>query len=80
MRLFILSTILGSWLVLPPTLPTLWMDGNSKLKMAGDKLAAGSLCRAGRAGRVCFGHLEGCGNVCLFVCLFDPCFGFAIAL
>jgi hypothetical protein len=43
MRLFILSTILGSWLVPSPALPTPWMDGNSELKMAGDKLAAGLL-------------------------------------
>jgi hypothetical protein len=41
MRLFILLTILGSWLVPPSTLPTPWMDGNSELKMAGDKHAAG---------------------------------------
>jgi len=40
MRLFILSTIQGSWLVLPPTLPTPWMDGNSELRIAGDKHAA----------------------------------------
>ena len=37
MCLFILSTILGSWLVPPPMLPTPWMDGNSELRMAGDK-------------------------------------------
>jgi hypothetical protein len=41
MCLFILSTIQGSWLVPPPTLPTPWMDGNSELRMAGDKHAAG---------------------------------------
>jgi len=34
MRLFILSTILGSWLLLPHPLPTPWMDGNSELRMA----------------------------------------------
>jgi len=43
MRLFILSMIEGSWLVPPPTLPTPWMDGNSELRMAGDKHAAGLL-------------------------------------
>ena len=41
MRLFILLTIQGSWHVLPLTLPTPWMDGNSELGMAGDKHAAG---------------------------------------
>jgi len=43
MRLFILSTILGSWLVPQPTLPTPWMDGISELRMAGDMHAAGLL-------------------------------------
>ena len=43
MRLFIQSMIRGSWLVSPPTLPTPWMDRNSKLRMAGDKHAAGLL-------------------------------------
>jgi hypothetical protein len=43
MRLFVLSTILGSWLVPLPTLPTRWMDWNWKLRMAGDKHAAGLL-------------------------------------
>jgi hypothetical protein len=41
MHLLILSTIQGSWLVTPPTLPTPSMDGNSELTMAGDKHAAG---------------------------------------
>jgi hypothetical protein len=41
MRLFILSMIHGSWLVPPTSLPTPWMDGNSELRMAGDKHAAG---------------------------------------
>jgi len=40
MHLFILSTIQGSWLVPPTTLPTPLMDGNSELRMAGDKYAA----------------------------------------
>jgi len=40
---FILSMIQGSWLVLPPTLPTPWMDRNPELKMAFDKHAAGLL-------------------------------------
>jgi hypothetical protein len=40
MHLFILATIDGSLLVLPPTHPTSWMDGNSELRMAGDKHAA----------------------------------------
>jgi len=40
MCLFILSTIPGSWLVSPPTLPTPWLDGNSELRMAGDQPAA----------------------------------------
>jgi len=43
MRLFILSTIQGSWLGLPSTLPILWMDGNSDLTMPGDKGAAAML-------------------------------------
>jgi hypothetical protein len=43
MRLFILSTIQGTWLVPPATLPTPWMDGNSEITMAGDKHAAGLL-------------------------------------
>jgi hypothetical protein len=43
MRLFILSTIQGSWLVPPPTLLTLLMDGNSELRMTGDKHATGLL-------------------------------------
>jgi len=43
MRLFILSTIQGSWFVPPPTLPTPWIDGNSDLWMAGYKHAAGLL-------------------------------------
>jgi hypothetical protein len=43
MRLFILSTIQESWLVPPPAPPTPWMDGNSELRMAGDKHAAGLL-------------------------------------
>jgi hypothetical protein len=41
MRLFILSTIQGSWLVPLPTLPTPWMDGNSELRMAGNMYVAG---------------------------------------
>jgi len=41
MRLFILSTIQGSWLVPQRTLPTPCMDGNSELGMVGDKYAAG---------------------------------------
>jgi hypothetical protein len=43
MHLFILSTIQGSWLDPPPTLPTPWIDGNLELRMAGDKHAAGLL-------------------------------------
>jgi hypothetical protein len=43
MRLVILLTIQGSWLVLPPKLPTPWMDGHSELRLAGDKHAAGLL-------------------------------------
>jgi hypothetical protein len=43
MRLFILSTIEGSWLLLPPTFPTAWVDGNSEQRMAGDKHAARQL-------------------------------------
>jgi hypothetical protein len=43
MRLFILSTIQASWIVLPPTLPTPWIDGNSELQLAGDKHAAALL-------------------------------------
>jgi hypothetical protein len=43
MRLFILSTIQRYWLVLPPTLPAPWMDGNSELRMAADKHDAGLL-------------------------------------
>jgi len=43
MCLFILPMILESWLDQPPTLPTPGMDGNSELKMAGDKHAAGLL-------------------------------------
>jgi len=42
-RVFILSTIQGSWLFPPPTFPTPWMDGNSDLKIAGGKHAAGLL-------------------------------------
>jgi len=45
MRRFMLSTIQESWLVPPPTLPTPWMDGNSELRMASDKHAAGLLIR-----------------------------------
>jgi hypothetical protein len=41
MRLFILSMIQGSWIVPPPNLPTAWIDGNSELRMAGDKHAVG---------------------------------------
>jgi hypothetical protein len=41
MSLFILSTIQGSLLVLPPKHPTPWMEGNSELRMAGDKYVAG---------------------------------------
>jgi hypothetical protein len=37
MRLFILLMIQGSWLLLPPLLPTPWMDDKSELRMAGDK-------------------------------------------
>jgi len=40
MRLFILSTIQGSWLVLLPTLPTPRMDGDSEQERAGDKHTA----------------------------------------
>jgi len=40
MYLFILSTIQGSWLVPPATVPTPWMDGNSELRMAGNNHAA----------------------------------------
>jgi len=43
MCLFILSTIPGSWLVPPLTLPTPSMDGNLDLGSAGDKHAAGLL-------------------------------------
>jgi len=43
MHLFILLTIEGSRLVPLPTLPTPWMDGNSELRMAVDKHAAGLL-------------------------------------
>jgi hypothetical protein len=43
MRLFILSTIEGSRLVPPPTIPTPGMEGNSELRIAGDKHAAGLL-------------------------------------
>jgi hypothetical protein len=43
MCLFIRSMIQGSWLVPPPTLPTPGMDGNSGLRMTGDKHAAGLL-------------------------------------
>jgi len=43
MSLFILSTIPASWLVPPPTIPTLWMDGTWELRMADDKHAAGLL-------------------------------------
>jgi len=41
--LFILSTILGSNHLLPPMLPTPWMEENSELRMAGDTHAAGLL-------------------------------------
>jgi len=40
MHLFILSTIQGSWLVVPPTHPTPWMHQNSELTMESDNLAA----------------------------------------
>jgi len=49
MHLFILSMILGPFLLLPPMLPTPWVDGNLELRMAGDKRAAvlliGFLCQ-----------------------------------
>ena len=35
-----LTTILGSWLLPHPTLPTPWINGYSELRMAGDKHAA----------------------------------------
>jgi hypothetical protein len=44
MGLFILSTIQGSLLVPPPTLPTPWMEGNLELRMAGYKHATELLC------------------------------------
>ena len=43
MGLFILSMIPGSWLVPPPPFLTPLMDGNSELRMGGDKHAAGLL-------------------------------------
>jgi len=43
MRHVILSKILGSWPLLPPMLPTPWINGNSEQRMAGDKQAAGLL-------------------------------------
>jgi hypothetical protein len=43
MHVFILSTIQWFWLVLPHTLPTPWMNGNSEMKMACNKHAAGLL-------------------------------------
>jgi hypothetical protein len=43
MSLLILSTIQVSCLVLPPTFQTPWMHGNTELRMAGDKHAAGLL-------------------------------------
>lgn len=43
MHSFILSMILASWHVLPPTLSTPGMDGHSQLSMAGDMAAAGML-------------------------------------
>jgi len=38
--LFIMSTILGSWLILSPTLSTAWVGSNSHLSVPGDKHAA----------------------------------------
>jgi hypothetical protein len=45
MHLFILSTIQEFWHVLPPSLTTLWIDGNLEQIMAGDKHAGGVLNR-----------------------------------
>jgi hypothetical protein len=43
MRLVILLMIQESWLVPTPKLPTPWMDGNSELRMIGNKDAPGLL-------------------------------------
>jgi len=43
MHHFILSTILESWLLPPPTRPTPWVDEDSELRIAAGKHAAGLL-------------------------------------
>lgn len=43
MHYFTLLTILGTGLVLPPTVPTPWMDGYSELRTPGDNHSPGLL-------------------------------------